>query len=627
VETIEYTHGAGFVKSQLRLLTDYPILPRLCVPQLAAVLATAQHTAVVAALSLGMAFGLNAPDAAVADLFLPTQGGMHSQAPWYRSMNRNEYLYRCGGNRTAEETWVITGSRDEDAWSRCEGRVWIDLDSARARTDATDRLSAVGGVFFDLSLRQCGEEFARIQSHSANTENVPDGADWSEQDRSLRLMAFPAGVSAAHVACSLVWRLGPFSTIHGDGRSLTVLLPSGTIPLLGNIVVRAGESLKMQGDGALQASLALGRWQLEVEAGGRLELLRLAIVDAVGSSAMAVFGEVMATNCTFSRCVSGPNFLSRFIEEVSLEGSDEHPPVHGAWLVSGGAVASVALTPAKFTAHGCTFSENRASGARLANFGGAIYTSGGSLVLCSGTIMRDNAAEGGVMQSRGGAIYSLYSQIDISDVMFVGNKANGGSEGTNEVSLRTDTNRLALNVRGGAADFNNCRVTISSTTLKQNRAQDASFRAAGGALAIGEGSVVEAMRCSFDRNTALRGGQGTNGGALRVDSGASFRAVDTNFDGNAVDAPAEGFGGAIATDGSLALGGGVVFRANAVYGDVRAAGGAIAVLSVTASFNASELPGPVFIGNSVRLAPRPVSPLQAKAKKLLASATVVSALA
>jgi hypothetical protein len=613
VETIEYTHGAGFVKSQLRLFTDYPILPRLCVPQLAAVLAAAQHTAVTAALSVGVAFGLSAPDAAVADLFLPAQGGMHSQAPWYRGLNRNEYLYRCGGNQTAEETWVVTGSRDEDAWSRCEGRVWIDLDSARARTDATDRLSAVGGVFFDLSLRQCGEEFARIQIHSANTESVPDGADRSEQDRSLGLMAFPPGVPSAHVACSLVWRLGPLSTIQGDGRSTTVLLPAGTIQLLGNIVVRAGESLKMQGDGALQASLALGRWQLVVEAGGRLELLGLAVVDAVGSSAMVVFGEVMATNCTFSRCVSGPNLLLRFAEDVSLEGSDEHPPVQGAYVSSVGAVAFVVLSPAKFTAHGCTFSENRASGARLVNAGAAIGTLGGSLVLCSGTIMRDNVAEGGAMFSRGGAIYSTYSQIDISDVMFVGNEANGGSDGTDAVNVRRDTNWLTQMARGGAADLNNCRVTISSTTFKQNRAQDASVRAAGGALAVGEGSVVAATRCWFDRNEALRGGQITNGGALRIDSGGSFRAVDTNFDGNAVDAPAEGFGGAIVTEGSLVLGGGVVFRANVVYGDVRAAGGAIAVLSTTASFNASEIPGPVFVGNAVRLAPRTASQLQAKA--------------
>ena len=173
LETIDYAHGAGFVKSQLRLFTDYPILARHCVPQLAAVLAAAQHTAVAAALSLGVAFGLSAPDAAVADLFLPAQGGMHSQAPWYRGLNRNEYLYRCGGNQTAEETWVVTKSRDEDAWSRCEGRVWIDLGSARARTDATDRLSAVGGVFFDLSLRQCGEEFARIQSHNSFKHSKP----------------------------------------------------------------------------------------------------------------------------------------------------------------------------------------------------------------------------------------------------------------------------------------------------------------------------------------------------------------------------------------------------------------------------------------------------------------------
>jgi hypothetical protein len=235
------------------------------------------------------------------------------------------------------------------------------------------------------------------------------------------------------------------------------------------------------------------------------------------------------------------------------------------------------------------------------------------LVLYLGTIMRDNVAKGGAMASRGGAINAVYSQIDISDVMFVGNEANGGIDGIDAVNVRRDTNKLAQVVRGGAADFSNCRVTISSTMFKQNRAQDASVRASGGALAMGEGSVVAATRCSFDRNTALRGGQITYGGALRVDDGGSFRAVDTNFDGNAVDAPAEGFGGAIVTEGSLVLGGGVRFRANIVYGNVRAAGGAIAVLSVTASFNASELPGPVFVGNAVRLAPRPVSQLQAKA--------------
>ena len=132
-------HGAGFVGTKLRIVPDYPILPRACMPQLAAVLASAQRRAVAAALRSGAVFGLDAPEASVTDLFVPARGSVHGRIEYYRSVNRNEYLYRCGSEQMAEETWVITANLDLDAWSRCEGRVWLDLDSARARTDKVDR--------------------------------------------------------------------------------------------------------------------------------------------------------------------------------------------------------------------------------------------------------------------------------------------------------------------------------------------------------------------------------------------------------------------------------------------------------------------------------------------------------
>ena len=69
--TIEFVHGAGFVGTQLRIQTDYPILPRECVPQLAAVLATAKQKAVLASMESRAAFGLQVSEADVTDLFLP----------------------------------------------------------------------------------------------------------------------------------------------------------------------------------------------------------------------------------------------------------------------------------------------------------------------------------------------------------------------------------------------------------------------------------------------------------------------------------------------------------------------------------------------------------------------------
>jgi hypothetical protein len=562
-------------------------------------MAAAQHKAVVAAVRLGAAFGLYAPEADVTDLFLSAQGEMHGQVPWYRGMNRNEYFYRCGSEHVAaEETWVITGSRDDDAWSRCEGRVWIDLDSARARTDATDRSTAVGGAFFDLSLGQCSEEFAQIRSDSANAESVIDGADPNEHGRTPEIMTFPAaGVSSARVACTLVWRLGLFSAIGRGGRLLTMLLPAGLIQLLGHVVVRAGESLTLQSDATSQTSLALGQWQFQVEAGGKLELLGVGVVDAVGSSAIAIFGEVSATNCTFSRCVAGPNLLLRYAEGVSLEGSDEQPPVHGVFVASTGGVAGVFLSAAKFTASSCTFSENRARGAHVSNSGGAIATLGGTVVLRLGTVMRDNRVDGGVMVARGGAINCAYARFDVSDVVFVGNEANGGSDARNVPGCSTLRAQL---VRGGAMDLTNCRVTISSSAFRQCKAQDALVRATGGALAVGDGSVVEVRNCVFDSNEALRGAQLTYGGAIRIDANGFVRVANTTFDRNAVMGFAECFGGAITSEGSIALEGGVVFRANVVSGDVKAAGGAVAILSPTASLNASGL---VFLSNTVRHRP------------------------
>ena len=594
LETIDYVHGGSFVRTQLRIVTDYPILPRACLPQLVAVLAAAQRKAVLAAVTTGTAFGLSAPEAQVTDLFVSERSSASGNVERYRGMHSNEYLYRCGSGQSTEETWVIAANHNETAWSRCQGRVWLDLDSARARTDATDRSAEVGGIFFDLSVGQCGEDLAKIRSYRAN-------ADLGEE-----VIKFSQYVSSLHIACRLVWGFGSFSVVGRGERSSMVELAPGvqTVELLGHVVVRAGESLTIRGDASSPVSLSLGQWQFQVEAGGSLELLGVAVVDASGSSAMAIWGEVTATNCTFARCVSGPNLLMRYAEGATLEGSEEHPPVHGVYLSASGAVAFVALSSAAFTARGCTFADNKVRGSRLANAGGGISMLGGRVVLSGGTSMRNNVAERGGLVARGGAINCIYAHLDVNDVEFTDNEANGG----NVLGIASDAHVgravdvPSQTVRGGAIDLANCRGTISSSLFKGNKVRDASLRAVAGALAVGEATAFEVRTCSFVGNEAARGAQITSGGAVRVDFGGLLRLAETSFEGNSVTSVALAFGGAVYAEGSLILEGGVVFRANTASGDVQAGGGAVAMQAATSSLNASGLPGPTFVGNTVRLA-------------------------
>ena len=475
LETVEYVHGLDFVSTKLRILHDYPILPRACVPQLAAVLASAQRKAVAAALRSGAAFGLDAPEASVTDLFVPARGSVHGHIEYYQSVNRNEYLYRCGSEQMAEETWVITATRDLDAWSRCEGRVWLDLDSARARTDATDRSAEAGGMFFDLSVGQCDAELAAVENGSVDPTSSPDVADPSEQGRS-QLVAFSEDASAVHVACSLLRRFGAFSTVRVDGSSSIVLLPSGMkmVQLLGHIVVHAGERLRIEARAGSPTSLAMGRWQIQVHAGAKLELFGIGIVDAVGASAMAIFGEVVATNCTFSRCVAGPNVVLYAVESTVPEGSNEYPPVRGVFLGSAGGAASLWFSAAKLTASNCTFSENAARGARLVSIGGALASFGGHAVMTAGTVMRSNVAELGGFYTAGGAINGINTRLEVSDAVFVGNLVNGNARHTNAIvgidSSPGGNNRTGR-CYGGAISLLDSGSTIASSVFKENKAR------------------------------------------------------------------------------------------------------------------------------------------------------------
>jgi hypothetical protein len=581
LETVEHVGGSDFVTRHLKVLTDYPILPRACLPALADALAADQAEAVRAYVELRVPFGLSAPDADVADIFIPMERGSQEGAiTAYRGLYTREYLYRC--RQAPDERWAIAAEHDPTAWIRCEGRLWIELESASIFDEATtDRL---GGVFFDLGIEPCGDELAKA---------VVEDSHAAEPQSGSASISFSADVSAVRVACSLLQRFGAFSPAWGQEgpRSVIVQLPGNleTIPMLGDIVVRAGEHLTLQAAPAL--SLAVGQWQLRVEAGGRLELLGVGLVGSVGSSAMIIEGEVAAANCTFSRGAADASVVMRYLEAQVPIGSA--PPIRGAMLIAGGGVATLWLSSsARFAATACIFSDNMASGCRAQVSGGAIFAVGGNIELKE-TVMRQNFVEGGY-NTRGGAISAQFARVDIHRVVFVGNEALGSSPGPS-------CSRSTLFVEGGAAYFMSTSVvTISSTRFEANRVGGASEGASGAAMSVGRLVSVDLRGSFFARNAAFRGGRTTSGGAVQISQEGKLDVTRTTFEENLVSGPSASSGGAIHADGSVVvLQAGVEFHGNVVEGELSSDGGALYVQS-TGTVSSTGLPGPIFTNNTVR---------------------------
>jgi hypothetical protein len=217
-------------------------------------------------------------------------------------------------------------------------------------------------------------------------------------------------------------------SIGTGGRSVTVRLPPATleVALLGDVVVRAGDSLVLEAE-LQSASLSVGRRQIRVERGGRLDLVRINIVDSVESSAVFSEGVLHLLNCTFERCVANSNVVNRAAEGVvtsvtdsGIAGTTVVPAVLGAW---GGAVLAF-WTAASVVSSGATFASNAVRGARVLNAGGAMCAFGASVTLDAGTTFKNNHAGGGTLiGSRGGAVSLIYAQLDASNVVFLRNWA------------------------------------------------------------------------------------------------------------------------------------------------------------------------------------------------------------
>ena len=420
LSTIEFVCGAGCMNEVLHFWSDYPIIPSPCLPELASTLASAQAKATRAAMRASLPLGLSAaPETEATNLYVAVDDLLFAGWPVYRGVNKRDWMYRCGPDGGSEEFWVISSVSDQAAWSRCEGRVWIELEFARARMDPLDDSTILNGLSFDLGFASCNDTL--VLSTKLDEPNV---------DSDLTQPGTPGPtISAAEVECRLLRQFGAHAA-DASGRTRTVRLPCApeAVRLVGDVLVRSGQVLRLEGcEAELQSSIVVGLRRLRVDQGGRLELIRVALVDSVGSAVFSE-GDLVILNSTFERCATSSNAVSRVSEGLyahpsvsggsAQEGNASVPAMLMAW---GGAIFITGVT-ASVTSSGSGFVGNSARG-HIVSAGGAIMAYGGTVVLEAGSTFRENKVEGGLLIARGGAVSAIFAVFAVSNTSFIGNVA------------------------------------------------------------------------------------------------------------------------------------------------------------------------------------------------------------
>jgi hypothetical protein len=362
---------------------------------------------------------------------------------------------------------------------------------------------------------------------------------------------------------------------------------TGTVHLLGDLVVRHGESLRLEADDdASLATVVIGAQQLRVEAGGTLELVRVKLTRSTGSAALRVSGQVIAVDSTFSDCVTGVDVVVRYMEATVPPGPDGIP-AHGAALVAAGGVALMWLSQGSLSLTRCVLEGNAARGPAVSAWGGAVLSMGAQVIVETGTAFRNNSAVSCNYGAFGGAIGSVLSRLSVSDSTFSGNSALEGSQNCSGVTQYVQGGGLMLVHPTTAA-------VVSGTLFEANVVSGGRFTI-GGAIRL-QDSALLTLRDSVLRENVAQNGRLAVGGAVGLDAASAVLSVsNTTFERNAArDGRLYTRGGALYVDkGRAEIGRAVFFRSNVVSsgsdGDGEIGGGAIA-LTQAASLNAQEAP-------------------------------------
>jgi hypothetical protein len=597
LETVSHVCGESCLRNGLHLITDYPVFSRLCAPDLAATLAAAQGRMMRATMDSAEPFGLHISES-LTDLFVRTNGKLNG-ATTYHGVHSGYLMYRCAlGSRGATgDIWAISSTEDANALGRCEGDLWVEVDTAQAHTGNF----AVGllGLRFVAGFEKCA---LLLRDENARRARI---SSYTDADTGAEVVSFADGVTGQEVACTMLWRLGPYWPLQQNSTTTRMVLPRavGRIELIGDILVRVGETLILEIEEAIGIAssaatlVAVGKRQVQVEPGGKLAFVRMKLVDAVGGSALHNLGETSATNSTFERCSTSLNTVTLTLALPSNAGrSESDPPVpRVTTAAAGGAVLSFG-DRALFTATGSLFLNCSASGSATYIAGGAISCVGGRVHLVR-TMLRECfvGGFGDASFSGGGALSAVFApSIEVVDSLIVGNQASKAS------SLDSETQSSYFCI-GGAMWFSYfSKGNINGSTFVNN---SATFNARGGAVAVGLGVNLDISRSVFRSNSAL-GTAATKlsrGGGLFVDSRGTANIQDTTFELNLAAGSQLTDGGAVSVFGSLTLGHEIVFQSNSVSGQGRLMGGAVAVRQDDPLYPPSLIgtKSPAFVANFV----------------------------
>ena len=293
--TIENVCGIGCLKEQLHILTDYPVKPEPCLPRLQHILASRQGVAVRSAIEAEAPLGVTSSALVTGtDLFVPSTERLHGSVV-YEGLHSHNWMYRCGND---DVTWVI--SADKDGWSRCDGEIRLNIMTAQAETLRTV-LAVTVGVHFDLGFERCAAVLENQLSEEAAV-----GAE--------------VHISPMHAECELLYQVDRHAAgllgLSASALPRTLYLPSEPIELVGDIYVRSGQVLSLRAVEGASAQLILGKKQIRVAKGGRLELVGITVRDSVGGSAIYNEGRLELTNTSFTGCNATSNAVVRYLEAV-----------------------------------------------------------------------------------------------------------------------------------------------------------------------------------------------------------------------------------------------------------------------------------------------------------------------
>jgi hypothetical protein len=266
------------------------------------------------------------------------------------------------------------------------------------------------------------------------------------------------------------------------------------------------------------------RYHLQVRRGGKLELVGIDVVNSTGSSAVFGEGRITITNCTFTRCVAGPNGIMRSLEGSKFSGGAALRALGGAIQVQGGK-AALQLTNSSFV-------ECAAQSANYANYGGAVYAA--AMVRIDTSRFEANYVQGGSESASGGALFIQARRLDITESEFVSNKAKGKREAQGGAMYMLDCTALM----DKSPDFctvapTDCGAQLRAVTFMRNVASGGSSRVKGGAIYMStQGLCVNLTGSSFEANSAQDSGGNIEGGAVAVSGKSVFKIATTSFVGN-----------------------------------------------------------------------------------------------